>query len=176
MNNIINIINIISLLPPSFSHSLLIILDPEALKRERARARAQKKARANNEAPPVMKQEEDDDPEFILGHDIKDLEMARGGYLTLADKPILKNFKSDQYEIDEDEDVVEHVAIREKEKRSHNADLKSGKVFLCHIILSSIILSYHLLYRIIVSALLSCRFFFPTVFLSSVIFILFLIS
>lgn len=86
---------------------------------------------------------DDEDPEFVLGHDLKDLgEFARDGYLTLADKPILRSFKSDQYEIDDEEDEVEHVKIREKEKQRHNADLKSGKVRMSDwVVISSCFLS-----------------------------------
>lgn len=104
--------------------------DPEALKRERAKRRAQAKAKKAGAMARVKHEQpgDDEDPEFVLGHDLKDLgEFARDGYLTLADKPILRSFKSDQYEIDDEEDEVEHVKIREKEKQRHNADLKSGK-------------------------------------------------
>jgi len=98
--------------------------DPVALRRQRAQQRAkaqQQKGKAQ------IKQEEDEDAELILGHSFNDLEFGRGEYLTLADKPILKAVGTDQYDIDDEEDEIENIALREKEKRRHNAEVKAGK-------------------------------------------------
>jgi U4/U6.U5 tri-snRNP-associated protein 1 len=97
--------------------------DPVALRR----LRAQKKAKAQKGKTQVKREEEDEDAELILGHSFNDLDFGRGEYLTLADKPILKAVGSDQYDIDDEEDEIENIALREKEKRRHNAEVKAGK-------------------------------------------------
>jgi len=70
---------------------------------------------------------QDDVNDLILGHSLEDIKVAHEGILTLADKPILKPVKSDNYQIEESEDEIENIAVREKEKLKHYAELKAGK-------------------------------------------------